>query len=258
MTREPNSLQPVQPAVGLLAQKRPHWDAMMGMASDLSFMAMLEAALADTSLGPVNADTEIQAHVEKTPDEAIPEKLSTSKMRDKTRMISASLETAPIAPVSMQTDIKEVREAMWLMDGRDLSLADLTFLQALPNAGLMPWQNINNTSASLLEHLSQGHYKSLRVSAGLQSLLEKAYKTQRPLRIDLADNAAIILRMGRDGRVSAEFLPNDQAADLFFRQNLQELKSRLESKQLSYGELAVRPWKDPQHRGRQRQSADEG
>lgn len=161
----------------------------------------------------------------------------------------------PVSAISKSSekDIQEAKDDMLLLDARLLDRMDFQILNQLCQTPCIP-NGIQNFSPSLLEQLPQTYYKSLNGSKALQNMLDNAYKTQRPIRLDLTDQASIILRLGRDGRVSAEFLPADQAAAFFFQHNLQDLKDRLDAKQLPYGELLVKNWKDqPQQNQKQKQ-----
>jgi hypothetical protein len=224
--------------------------------SDLSFMSFLEEPawmlkLSVSSNVLEESDESAALAEQKKAQEAKSEKAKEEKSASATEQSAAK--TSAEATGDISKDYKDARD-MLAIDARQLQLNDIKILQNLGQMPPVPLHNLNNFSQSLMNQLPQGYYKSLGVSKGLQELLESAYKTQRPIRIDLTDTASIILRMGKDGRVSAEFLPSDQAADLYFRQNLQELKSRLESKQLPYGELVVRDWKQ---RGNQQQQEQE-
>lgn len=129
----------------------------------------------------------------------------------------------------------------WIINISQLSQDDFKALQMLATSG-MPFYNQmqQQFSPSVAEQLTASHYKSIGFSSNLQEILEKAYKAQRPVRVNLNDNTFVILRMIKNGQVSAEFIPGNKVDELFLQQNLHELKNRLEAKQLPYGELTVK------------------
>ena len=92
--------------------------------------------------------------------------------------------------------------------------------------------------------------KSTEVSKALMNLIEEAYKTQKPTRIDFDNNVSVILRIGRDGKVSAEFLPGDKAVEQYLRNNIGYLKERFEEQNLEYGDIIYKPFKDNSKRQR--------
>jgi hypothetical protein len=233
--------------------QRANREANSQANKDLSFLTVLASshlkldplvsldALSDTSIEDTSSDDN------KT---SAPAKASESKKAN-----AASDSSTSTQAVSQSQDNKEVKDALDMLN-TDLSKipsTDISVLLRLTQGTPAQIPMVQNLSPSLIDSMPTTHYTSLNVSKGLQDLLDNAYKTQRPVRIAISDNAAMILRLARDGRVSAEFLPNNQAAEAYFRQNMLELQNRLESKQLPYGTLSVRDWQQQQKQQQQQQ-----
>ncbi len=96
--------------------------------------------------------------------------------------------------------------------------------------------------------------KSAGVSKVLMNLIEEAYKTQKPVRIDFDNNVSVILRIGRDGKVNAEFIPGDKAVEEYLRNNIGYLKDRLENQNLDYGDIMYKPYKNNSKKERNNQN----
>ena len=75
------------------------------------------------------------------------------------------------------------------------------------------------------------------------SFLE-AYKTQKPTRIDFDNNVSVILRISKDGKVSAEFIPGDKAVEEYLRNNIGYLKQRFDDENISYNDIMYKPYKN--------------
>ena len=133
----------------------------------------------------------------------------------------------------------KLKKSMLCCDAKELRIDDLISLQQLVPHPL-PTALPLNVAVPQPQEVPQAHYTSLGVSKGLQKLLDEGFKSQRPVRVDINDNASVILKMGRDGLVSAEFLTANQWADWYFRHNLSSLKQALDAKQLPVGQLTVR------------------
>ena len=86
----------------------------------------------------------------------------------------------------------------------------------------------------------------------MMTLIEEAYKSQRPLRLDFDNNVSVILRVAKDGKVSAEFIPGDKAVEQYLRDNIAFLKSNLDEKDISYGDIMYKPYKDNSKQQRNR------
>lgn len=230
--------------------------AVAELQKTLSFLAMLENPAWMDRAGSGNAGSEGPAGSSlPVPSDELGASTPKSPAQ-KTDPAKSSAAQAASQPASDNTPLQPVEssdlEEMWLMDSHQLTQNDLKVLHQLVQGLPMSMQQmLGIMSPAMMEQFPQAHYKSLGVSKGLAEMLEQAYKSQRPLRVNLSDNTAVILRLGRNGRVSAEFMTSDQAAELLYRQHLQELKNRLESKQLPYGQLTVRHWKQQEESHKQ-------
>ncbi len=95
-------------------------------------------------------------------------------------------------------------------------------------------------------------YKGFEISPKLAELIEKGYKTGRPIRVDLDANSAVVLKI-RNGQVSAEFVSTDKGAVLVMQQELDDLRNRMAARQLPVGTLEYK-YQDPRQ---SRQNKDE-
>lgn len=86
--------------------------------------------------------------------------------------------------------------------------------------------------------------KSLRVSKNLIDALAKSMEDNKPLRIEFDNGISVIIKISRDGKLSADFLPSTQVAEAYLKENLPLLKQRLSEQNLDYDELNQRERKD--------------
>ena len=115
----------------------------------------------------------------------------------------------------------------------------------------------NSFQTSLLKVTNESDTQSVKstgVSKVLMNLIEEAYKTQKPVRIDFDNNVSVILRIGRDGKVNAEFIPGDKAVEEYLRNNIGYLKDRLENQNLDYGDIMYKPYKNNSKKERNNQN----
>ena len=83
-------------------------------------------------------------------------------------------------------------------------------------------------------------YRSLEVSKTLFSALEQATKTGKSVRLDFGQDTSVILRIGKDGKLSADFVPNEKAMETVLKNALPQLKAKFEEENIPYGELNYR------------------
>lgn len=99
---------------------------------------------------------------------------------------------------------------------------------------------INSQAQSLLNHGAETAEvkQNVQVSQALLNALSEAREKNQPLRIDFDQNVSVILRIGRDGAISAHFIPGDKAVEQYLRNNLESLKSTFDEQELPYSELS--------------------
>ena len=62
----------------------------------------------------------------------------------------------------------------------------------------------------------------------------------KPVRIDFDNDISVIIKVGKDGKISADFLPSSQVAEAYLKENLPLLKQRFDDNNIEYDELNQR------------------
>ncbi len=116
--------------------------------------------------------------------------------------------------------------------------------------------NDTNTRDSLVNLMSvnnnnQVSYKSLNFSKGLFNLIEYSHKQQKPIRLDFRGDSSVILRVNAQGNLSAEFISNNTAMEYILRNNIPNLKNKLDSEGIPYEKIVYRDnrQKDKKNKG---------
>lgn len=124
-------------------------------------------------------------------------------------------------------------------DTLNISAEDAIFFD-----NLLKHENYQVTSTTsfnaTLNLLSTEETTNVGVSKTLMNLIEKAHKTQQPIRLDFDNNISVILRIDKDGKITAEFLPSDAAAEQYLRNNISFLKNNLEQQNIVYNDIFYR------------------
>ena len=94
-------------------------------------------------------------------------------------------------------------------------------------------QNMLNSGAEFSEV-----QKNVNISQTLLDAIAKAKETNQPLRIDFDQNVAVILRINKDGKLSANFIPGDRAVEKYLKDNIESLKSKFDEAELPYSDLS--------------------
>ena len=140
---------------------------------------------------------------------------------------------------------------------QDMSPTDIQFMKE----GIIPGLPIISGAVpidTLFSKDPQGNIscKGFDISQKLAKLIEEGYKTGRAFRVEVDDNSSVILKI-RHGKVSADFISSDRAAAFFIKQELDELKQRLQAKNLPVDHLGYRETSEFEQQRRNNQPDDD-
>lgn len=94
-------------------------------------------------------------------------------------------------------------------------------------------QNMVNNGAETKE-VSQ----NVQVSQTLLNALANSRETNQPIRIDFDQNVSVILKVNKDGAISANFIPGDKAVEQYLKANIDSLKATFVENDLPYSDLS--------------------
>ena len=103
---------------------------------------------------------------------------------------------------------------------------------------------VENKEVSLDNLAPKSAEKSIQVSKTLANLLARAMENNQPIRIDFDNNISVIIKISRDGKISADFLPSSQVAEAYLKENLPLLRQRFDDENIKYDSLNQRERKD--------------
>jgi len=66
----------------------------------------------------------------------------------------------------------------------------------------------------------------------------------QPVRIDFDNNISVIIKISREGKITADFLPSSQVAEAYLRENLPLLRQRFDDNNIEYDSLNQRERRD--------------
>jgi hypothetical protein len=123
----------------------------------------------------------------------------------------------------------------------DFKKEDIDFLKTCFENPSIVLNNINsqNFQVNLAIQNSDGQvsYKSFDVSKGLFNLIEYSFKAQKPVRLDFNGDSSVILKMNKAGKLTAEFISNDEAMAYVLKSSIPSLKNKLDSEGIPYEEI---------------------
>ena len=94
-------------------------------------------------------------------------------------------------------------------------------------------QNMINSGAEVSDV-----QQNVKISQVLLDAINNAKETNQPLRIDFDQNVSVVLRIGKDGAIAANFIPGDKAVEQYLRNNIELLKATFNENDLPYTDLS--------------------
>ena len=115
------------------------------------------------------------------------------------------------------------------IDLSDLSSEDVDYIIGLLKMGTADSSNLMNNNDEM--HI---------LSEKFFALLKDSIINKKVFRIDFDNQISVIIRIDKEGKISAEFLTNDDALETFLKNNLHVLKERFEELNVSYGDITYK------------------
>lgn len=123
------------------------------------------------------------------------------------------------------------------MDNNDISffvnLVDNQQMFAQNNLGINP--NAGNRFTDIKTEATQS---AVHVSATLLDAMNESVKTNKPFRIDFDGDIAVVLKVNKEGVLSANFIPGSAAVENYLRNNIAGLRQNFDNQDLPYNELS--------------------
>ncbi len=124
---------------------------------------------------------------------------------------------AEIANVAPSVDYSSIK----------MSDADAKFFSDLVNKTDMSAQSV---AAEFQKALNNGNVQQVqstaKATAALIANLQESAKTNQPFRIDFDQDVSVILKVDKEGKINANFIPGDKAVEAYLRNNIDFLKQR--------------------------------
>lgn len=123
-------------------------------------------------------------------------------------------------------------------DSINMSDDDANFFANLVQNTDMSMKGISNEINSQLVQNNQNVQKNIQVSSVLMEKLADSLRTNQPFRIDFDKDVSVIIKVNKDGSLSANFIPGDKAVEQYLRNNIESLRQRFDEEDLPYSQLS--------------------
>lgn len=123
------------------------------------------------------------------------------------------------------------------MDNKDITL----FMNLVQNQQMIAHNHSGidpNSGNKFTDIKTEGIKASVPVSETLMSALNDSAKTGKSIRIDFDSNVAVIMKVDKNGTISANFIPGDAAVENYLKNNIAGLRQSFDDQGLPYNQLS--------------------
>lgn len=119
-------------------------------------------------------------------------------------------------------------------------------------------QNIqgNNIKDGFKEIKMAETQQTVSVSQTLLDSLNESMKTNKPFRIDFGSDIAVIMKVDKNGTLSANFIPGTAAVENYLKNNIASLQQNFNNQNLPYNELAYSKQQKHEQEKQQKQNRE--
>lgn len=150
----------------------------------------------------------------------------------KNMLLNKDNQTAKTKTVTNEQGIKKVdaktnitTDTVVKFDDIAMNKNDVEFFANLVENGSVDMNSVQNSQ------------KSSQVSKTLVDMLAKSMEDNKPIRINFDNDISVIIKINKNGKISADFLPSSQVAEAYLKENLPILKQRFDDNNIDYEEL---------------------
>ena len=157
---------------------------------------------------------------EEKPEVAVQTEIQQEEQAPKTKTVTNE---EGVKKVNVKTNI--TTETLVKFDDIAMNKNDVEFFANLVENGSVDMNSV--------EHAQ----KSSQVSKTLADMIAKSMQDNQPIRINFDNDISVIIKVSKDGKISADFLPSSQIAEAYLKENLPILKQRFDDNNIDYEEL---------------------
>lgn len=157
---------------------------------------------------------------EEKPEVAVQTEIQQEEQAPKTKTVTNE---QGVKKVDTKTNV--TTETVVKFDDIAMSKNDVEFFANLVENGSVDMNSVRHAQ------------KSSQVSKTLADMIAKSMQDNQPIRINFDNDISVIIKVSKNGKISADFLPSSQIAEAYLKENLPILKQRFDDNNIDYDEL---------------------
>ena len=157
---------------------------------------------------------------EEKPEVAVQTEIQQEEQAPKTKTVTNE---EGVKKVNVKTNV--TTETVVKFDDIAMNKNDVEFFANLVENGSVDMNSVQHAQ------------KSSQVSKTLADMIAKSMQDNQPIRINFDNDISVIIKVSKNGKISADFLPSSQIAEAYLKENLPILKQRFDDNNIDYEEL---------------------
>ena len=126
------------------------------------------------------------------------------------------------------------------IDTTKIGVNDAIFFVNLLNRDGLVNYSIENNSLSITDV----NNKKINATTSLLNMLQTSFDTKKPIRLDFDNDITVILKLDKEGKIQAHFIPGTSEVETYLKNNLTCLKQNFDEEEINYSYLGYSKYKN--------------
>ncbi len=206
-------------------------DKLKNITKDIDVKGVAEKPVATEEM------TVIKFEPISTPVIELDKSLNSSRTSDIVKFLDANLTTNNANKTNKASSTKSASEKSAEKTIK-MTEADAKFFNNLIESNQQVIDGTKTVDNTTIKDVEEA--QSVQVSKSLLNALKESQENNKSFRVDFDKDLSVILRVNKDGKISAEFLPGDKVVEQYLKANIPLLQQQFKDEGLEYENLSYR------------------
>lgn len=133
------------------------------------------------------------------------------------------------------------------IDATKIGIQDAIFFINLLNQEKLINYNVSDDGINL--NIDGG--KKIEITKSLMNVLQSSIDTNKPIRLDFENDITVVLKLDKEGKIQAHFIPGTSETEAYLKNNISCLKQRFDEEEINYSSLSYSKNKEQNQRNSQ-------
>lgn len=121
----------------------------------------------------------------------------------------------------------------FFIDASKIGVNDAIFFVNLLNGNGVINYSVEEDALSV----SDINNKKINATTSLLNMLQTSYDTKKPIRLDFDNDVTVILKLDKEGKIQAHFIPGSNEVEAYLKNNISCLKQAFDDEEIEYSYL---------------------